>query len=251
MLPADVREALETALGTAVVNAKPVYGGDINQTARVTIQGGDRVFIKWNRRAVNGFFAAEAHGLRVLAQAGAIRVPEVLAFGDDPAFLAMEWVEPGARGQVGPEFEERLGHELATLHNMTAALHGLDQDNYIGSLPQPNAEHTSWVTFFSEQRIGAQMQIARQKGKLPAAREANLRRLQEWLPIFLDDEAIKPSLLHGDLWGGNYMLATNGDPVLIDPATYYGHREVDLAMTELFGGGYAARVDAIVQHYIG
>jgi aminoglycoside phosphotransferase (APT) family kinase protein len=147
----------------------------------------------------------------------------------------------GARGQVGPEFEERLGHELATLHNMTAALHGLDQDNYIGSLPQPNAEHTSWVTFFSEQRIGAQMQIARQKGKLPAAREANLRRLQEWLPIFLDDEAIKPSLLHGDLWGGNYMLATNGDPVLIDPATYYGHREVDLAMTELFGGGLPVR----------
>jgi protein-ribulosamine 3-kinase len=290
MIPSDVREALEGVLGVSVESDKAVYGGDINQTAVLTLQDGERVFVKWNRRASNGFFEAEAHGLRVLARAGAIRVPAVLVAGDDPAFLVMEWIEPGGRSLAGYDFAERMGYELAALHQSVGGAYGLDQDNYIGSLPQPNAWSRSWVDFYRDQRIGAQMEIARQKGQLPPSREDGLRRLQEWLPVFLDDEAIKPSLLHGDLWSGNYMVAANGDPVLIDPATYYGHREVDLAMMDLFGGfppgvydayneayplegydqrralyqlyplmvhmnlfggGYAARVDSIVKHYVG
>ncbi len=290
MIPAEVREALTAALGAPLRDAQMVYGGDINHAARVTLRDGEQVFVKWNRRVGTDFFQAEAEGLRALAAARAIRVPAVLAVGAETPFLALEWIEPGGRSLMGDEFAERLGHELAALHNCIAEAHGFPHDNYIGSLPQPNARTTSWAEFYAEQRIGAQMTIARQRGMLPPAREAGLRRLQEWLPVFLDDAEIQPSLLHGDLWGGNYMVSAEGDPVLIDPAVYYGHREVDLAMTELFGGfppgfysaynevypldgyerrrllyqlypllvhmnlfggGYAARVDAIIRHYVG
>lgn len=290
MIPSEVRDSVEVALGTTIKDIQMVYGGDINQAAQLTLYGGDRVFLKWNRRVKPDFFEAEANGLRTLAQPQAIRIPAVLAVGSNPAFLVTEWVEPGGRGLMDVEFAERLGHELAELHSAVGVQHGLEVDNYIGSLPQHNTPSSSWVEFFRDQRIGAQVDIARQRGKLPAERQDALERLQNWLPVFLDDESIQPSLLHGDLWGGNYMVANNGDPVLIDPAVYYGHREMDLAMTELFGGfspgfydayhevysldgyeqrrqlyqlypllvhmnlfggGYAARVDAIVRHYVG
>ncbi len=235
-IPAEVRQALEAALGVTVVDSRMVYGGDINQAARLTLRDGETVFVKWNPAARPDFFRSEAHGLRELARAGAVRVPVVLAESDSPPFLAMEWIEPSARGRSDPASAERLGRQLALLHNCTADMYGLEQDNYIGSLPQPNSQTRSWVEFFRDQRIGAQMAIARREGQLPPAREAALVRLQEWLPVLLDDAAIRPSLLHGDLWGGNYIIAASGDPVLIDPAVYYGHREIDLAMTELFGG---------------
>lgn len=290
MIPSDVRDSVEVALGTPIKDTKMVYGGDINQAACLTLHGGDRVFIKWNRRVRADFFQAEAHGLQAMQAANAIRIPEVLAVGTEPSYLVMEWVEPGGRSLMDMDFAERLGHELAALHDFTAQQHGFVDDNYIGSLPQPNDQTASWITFYRDQRIGAQMEIARKRGNLPAKREAALVRLQEWLSVFLDDAAIQPSLLHGDLWGGNYMVAASGEPVLIDPAVYYGHREIDLAMTELFGGfspgfyaaynehypldgyeqrkqlyqlypllvhlnlfgeGYAARVDSIVRHYVG
>lgn len=290
MIPEAIREALEAALGAKVRDMRAVYGGDINQTARVLLHDGELVFVKWNHAADADFFQAEAHGLRTLAGADAIRVPEVLAIGDDPPFLAMEWIEEARGGFDRGAFAERFGRELAALHRHTAEMHGLERDNYIGSLPQPNAQTASWVEFYREQRIGAQMQIARQRGRLPRAREDALMRLQEWLDVFLDDAAIAPSLLHGDLWSGNYMVAEGGEPVIIDPAVYYGHREIDLAMTELFGGfsprfyaayneaypldgyedrrllyqlypllvhmnlfggGYGGRVDSIARHYVG
>lgn len=290
MMPHDVRAGLETALGAKVADVRPVYGGDINQTAQVTLHGGDRVFVKWNQGARPGFFEAEAHGLRVLAEPGVIRVPAVLAVSDRPAFLAMEWIDEARGGYDREDFAEQFGRELALLHCATDAAHGLERDNYIGSLPQPNDRSSSWVAFYREQRIGAQTAIARDRGQLPRGREAALTRLQEWLEVFLDDAAIAPSLLHGDLWSGNYMVGAGGVPVIIDPAVYYGHREIDLAMSELFGGfparfyqayhetypldgyeqrrllyqlyplmvhmnlfggGYGSRVDAIVKHYVG
>lgn len=289
MIPGEVKAALEARFGVGILSEQPIFGGDINQAARVTFQHGGVMFVKWNRRANGDFFQAEAHGLRTLAAANAIRVPEVYAASGDPAYLAMEWIEP-YEGYASDVVAERLGHELAALHRCMGDAFGLDADNYIGSLPQPNTQEKGWVAFYRDHRIGAQMAIARQRGRLPKAREDLLTRLQEWLDVFLDDAAISPSLLHGDLWSGNYMVAANGEPVLIDPATYYGHREVDLAMTELFGGfsprfyaaynevyplegyeqrrqlyqlypllvhmnlfgeGYAARVDSIARYYVG
>ncbi len=291
MIPEAVRQAIRAAVGVGVAQERAVYGGDINQTACVTLRDGERLFVKWNRDADNGFFEAEAHGLRELAKTQAIRVPEVVAAGSDPAFLALEWVDE-ARGGVDREgVAERLGRGLAALHRHMAEQHGLERDNFIGSIPQINTPSASWVEFYRERRLGVQMAVARQRGRLPREREERLVRLQERLDRWLDDEATPPSLLHGDLWGGNYMVAGGGEPVLIDPAVYYGHRETDLAMTELFGGfpprfyrayreaypldpgyqerrdlyqlyhllnhmnlfggGYASRVDSILRYYVG
>jgi fructosamine-3-kinase len=289
MIPGELKAALQIEFQAAVTADQPVFGGDINQAARVSLADGRAVFVKWNRSASGDFFAAEAHGLRTLAAAGAVRVPEVYAVGKNPPFLAMEWIDT-ERGYASDDFAEALGRQMALLHQTTAGQHGLDADNYIGSLPQSNTPSASWVAFFRDRRIGAQMDIARQRGRLPKEREALLTRLQSWLDVFLDDQVIRPSLLHGDLWSGNYMITRDGQPVVIDPAAYYGHREVDLAMTELFGGfpsrfyaayhevyplegyeqrrelyqlypllvhmnlfggGYAARVDAIARHYVG
>ncbi|MCZ7542175.1 MAG: fructosamine kinase family protein [Anaerolineae bacterium] len=291
MIPRDVQDALEAALGVAVRDARTVHGGDINQAARVTLRDGATVLLKWNRSAPPDFFTAEAHGLRELAKADAIRVPEALAVGATPAYLALEWIEEAQGGIDRNAFAEDFGRAFAALHRVTAPEHGLDRDNYIGAIPQINTPSPSWTTFYRERRIGAQMQFARKRGRLPREREDLLTRLQDWLDVFLDDATMTPSLLHGDLWGGNYMVGPEAEPVIIDPAVYYGHREADLAMTELFGGfpprfyaayneaypldpgydqrrelyqlyhvlnhmnlfggGYAARADSIARRYVG
>ena len=135
-----------------------------------------------------------------------------------------------------------FGEALAALHRTQAAHHGLDHANFIGRLPQENDPSASWSAFYRDQRIGVQLDLARQRGRLPARREDLLTRLMARLPDLLDDSIMPPSLLHGDLWGGNYLVDDHAQAVLIDPAVYYGHREMDLAMTELFGG-FSTRFD--------
>jgi fructosamine-3-kinase len=291
-LPAVLSAALAGSLGAPVELSQPVYGGDINQAARF-VAGGQPYFVKWSPGAPSTMFPAEAHGLRLLASAHTIRVPKVIVQGDAegncPAFLVLEWIETGSTRSDG--VMERFGTALADLHRHTAPLHGLDRDNFIGRLPQPNVQSPSWIDFYRNQRIRPQMALARQNGRLPARREDLLTRLMDRLPDWLDDETMPPSLLHGDLWGGNYLVDDRGQAVLIDPAVYYGHRETDLAMTELFGGfssrfyeayeatypldpgyaerrdlyqlyyilvhlnlfgeGYGGRVDSIAAHYVG
>jgi fructosamine-3-kinase len=182
-------------------------------------------------------FSAEAHGLKLLAATKTLKVPEVICqaeAGDGvPAFLVLEWLPTGA-SKYQTETGEQLGEGLAALHRHSAEAHGLDQDNFIGQLPQPNTPQKSWVAFYRDHRIGFQQEIARRQGYLPAERERLLDRLMEKLPELLPDAA--PSLLHGDLWGGNYAVLEGGKPVIYDPAVYYGHREVEIAFTELFGG---------------
>lgn len=240
-LPLALRERLSEILGAPVEGVLPEYGGDINQAARVEA-GGTAYFVKWHESAPPQMFPAEAHGLRLLAEAGAVRVPAAIAWSDGdgacPAFLLLEYIEPG--GRATPQTMERFGAALAELHRHTAPHFGLDRDNFIGRLPQPNTPNTSWATFYGEQRLGFQMTLARRNGRLPARREKLLTRLIERLPDLLDDETITPSLIHGDLWGGNYLVDAAGQAVLIDPAVCYAHREMDLAMSELFGG-YSSR----------
>ncbi len=236
-LPAALSARLADQLGAPVQNAQSVYGGDINQSARFEC-GGVPYFVKWNASAPPAMFPTEAHGLRLLAGAKALRVPAVIGQGDAdgacPAFLVLEWIETG--GGRSERTLEQFGAGLAALHRCTTEQYGLDRDNFIGRLPQPNTRSGSWVTFYGEQRISFQMKLARQQGRLPARREDLLTRLIARLPEWLDDAEIAPALLHGDLWGGNYLIDRQGAAVLIDPAVCYGHREMDLAMSELFGG---------------
>jgi fructosamine-3-kinase len=223
-----------------VTDATGVSGGDISQAARLKLADGRRVLVKWRGGSLPGLFTAEQRGLTLLHSAGTLRIPAVLvcseATAHHPAFIAMEWLDTGPKTTAAAQ---KLGLGLAALHRLTASSFGLEHDNFIGANPQPNHPADNWVDFFRERRLGYQMELAGQNGRLPRPRaqrlEKLLGRLSDWLP------AHPPaSLLHGDLWGGNWLTATSGEPVLIDPAVYYGHHEADLAFTELFGGFPAA-----------
>jgi protein-ribulosamine 3-kinase len=236
MIPDAVRAAVQARLGP-VRGAAPVAGGCINHGMRVELAEGP-VFVKYNADAPPGLFAAEARGLDALrAAADGLIVPRVLAWaeaeGGAPAWLALEWLEPSPRAA---DFAERLGRGLAALHRAGIAEGwGWSEGNFIGPLPQENRPAASWAEFWRARRLEPQLALARQSGRLPG-RAAEWERLMDRLPELLAPaEADGPSLLHGDLWGGN-VLAAPGGPALIDPAVYRGHREADLAMTELFGG---------------
>ena len=219
-----------------VQQASTVGGGDINHAARLTTPKG-RYFVKWHRTPPPHFFECEARGLELLQRAGCVRVPEVVGQGqaaDSPtAYLILEWID---RNGGKYNAARALGRQLAEQHRCRQPFYGLDYDNYIGQLPQPNRRSSSWVEFYRDRRLGPQRALAEQHGYLPPARARRLDRLMDRLGEWIDEQRSQPSLLHGDLWGGNWMAALNGDPVLIDPAVYYGDREADLAMTTLFGG---------------
>lgn len=224
-----LRAALEAALGP-IRELSPLAGGDINEALRVRLADGRAVFVKTHRAPPAGMYAAEAEGLAWLGAAGALRVPEVLAVSE--RFLALALIEPGRPAR---DHDERLGRGLAALHRFGADGFGLSRDNFIGSLPQDNRAEPDWPTFYARRRLGAQLRKAVDAGRASAA----MRRGMEALIARIDavvGPAEPPSRLHGDLWGGNAHVAEDGSPVLIDPAVYGGHREVDLAMMRLFGG---------------
>ncbi len=248
MIPPAIAAALEAALGAAFERVRPVGGGCINEAVCGEVAGRP-VFVKFNRSSPAGMFAAEAAGLRALRATGTLRVPEPLAWSDSPAFLALEYIHAGSAPSrhVGT----LLGRGLATLHRRAQPGYGWDSDNFIGTLRQDNTRRPTWPAFFGELRLAPQLEMAARAGRLsaPEARAAEklIARLGDLLPA---DPA--PSLLHGDLWGGNYMVDAAGEPVLIDPAVYCGDREVELAFTELFGGFdasfYAAYDEAWPRH---
>ena len=211
---------------------KPIGGGDISAAWRVSGDDGD-VFLKTGRIPSLDMFTAEAEGLAELAKPKALRVPEVLAVGrdDDTAFLALEWL---AFERVGTDIERRLGERLAMMHRTTASQFGWHRDNTIGLTPQHNAWSADWITFFQEHRLDYQLKLAAENGYTGELQEQGRRLLKRLPSLFVDYEPL-PSLLHGDLWGGNWACS-GGEPVIFDPAVYYGDRETDLAMTKLFGG---------------
>jgi len=236
VIPDALRATVEARLGP-ILGARGVSGGCINHGMRVELADGP-VFIKHNTKAPPGMFAAEAGGLNALREAAdGLVVPRPLAWaeaeGAAPAWLAMEWIEAAARPR---DFAERLGRGVAALHRAGGTEGwGWREDNYVGSLPQENRPAETWAEFWRMRRLEPQLALARSSGRLPA-RAAEWDRLMDRLPELLaagDEDG--PSLLHGDPWGGN-VLAASGGPALIDPACYRGHREADLAMTELFGG---------------
>ena len=179
-------------------------------------------------------FAAEAAGLDEIGRTKTVRVPRHVCHGTGPAasWIALEFLElqsPDDRGM------RALGRSLARLHRVMGGRHGWQRDNTIGSTPQINTPTADWIAFWREQRLGFQLDLAVAKGHGSRLIEGG-RRLMEQLPAFFTGYAPAPSLLHGDLWSGNAGMTATGKPVIFDPAVYYGDREADLAMTELFGG---------------
>jgi fructosamine-3-kinase len=231
-------DAVGAAAGARVVDAEPVAGGDINRALRASLADGRRLFVKYRDGSPPGMYRAEADGLSWLAEAGAIALPGVVAVGDDapPRFLALEWVD---RGRPAPGHDEALGRGLAALHRAGAPSFGLGRGNFIGSLPQDNRSCGGWAEFYCARRVEPLARAAVERGAMPAATLAAVERLRARLPD-LCGPAEPPARLHGDLWGGNAMTDSAGRPVLVDPAAYGGHREVDLAMMRLFGGFSAA-----------
>jgi len=173
-----------------------------------------------------------------LAAAAALRVPVVLAAGcaGGHAVLALEWLDLGAAAENDGALQAQLGERLATQHRVTAQNFGWHRDNTIGATLQPNVWHNDWVHFFRERRLGFQLDLAAANGLEPRVVERG-RDLGERCGAFFSSHRPVPSLLHGDLWGGNWgEVAGVGEPAIFDPAVYYGDRETDIAMTRLFGG---------------
>ena len=215
------------------VAARPVGGGSINQSFVLNADG-QRYFVKLNRAELSDMFAAEAEALKALHQCGAIRVPAPIHHGvhADQAWLAIEYI---ALGSAAHDSAFEAGRRLATMHRQCQAERfGWHRDNTIGSTHQPNAWRDDWAAFWRDNRLGFQLEEAARNGY-----HGELQRKGEQLLLHLPaliDHAPRPSLLHGDLWGGNIGYSQDGEPVIFDPATYYGDAEADLAMTELFGG---------------
>jgi fructosamine-3-kinase len=241
LIPARIAPALVAALGSDVASATRLGGGCISPAWHVRLLDGRDLFVKAAPADASAdLLETEAESLRRLAAAGAIRIPAVLAEGS--GWLALEWLAPGRPTR---DSWRGLGRGLARLHRTQGPGFGWDRDNYIGSLPQRNGKAASWAEFWTQHRLLPQLQRAasRLSSRALADFEVLLDRLPELLEPGVEDG---PSLLHGDLWSGN-VLTTAWGPALIDPSSYYGHREVDLAMAELFGGfpaafreGYAA-----------
>ena len=239
MTPA-LNAAIATRLGREITGARDLHGGDIHAAYRVELRGGDVVFVKSSPGAPRGMFTEEARGLEWLRAAGALRIPAVITVGDDedgPRFLALEYLEPGSHA---PAFDENLGRGLAALHRFGAPAYGFDRDNYIGSLPQSNRAHATWAAFYREERLLPLVRRAIERRGLAAGAGAKFDRLFDRLESMVGPTE-PPSRLHGDLWGGNLHADDRGQPCLIDPAVYGGHREIDLAMMRLFGG-FGSRV---------
>lgn len=239
-LPAAVVDPLSAFIGT-IKTVTPIGGGCIANASRIEASTGV-FFLKWGTGEVAKTFAAEAAGLEALRAADtALHIPEVIGLSvASPGFLVMEWIEEGGRRAASAR---ALGEALAQLHRVTGDAYGFSIDNYIGRSVQLNTQTNNWADFFRQSRFAPQVAMARQRHRWQSDWNAGLERLYQRLPDLLP-QAPPASLLHGDLWAGNYFISAAGRPVLFDPASYFGDRETDLAMTELFGGFDAGFYDA-------
>ncbi|MCB9315218.1 MAG: fructosamine kinase family protein [Lewinellaceae bacterium] len=231
----SLQQHLETLLQTKISAAQPLSGGDINHAYRLGAPDGRQWFVKTNTDPqAPAMFRTESQGLALLGASKSIRIPKIFGHGstgDGHAYLVLEYIKPGYRNRL---FWENFGRGLANLHGNTSALFGFAHDNFIGRLPQSNSRHPTWAEFYAEERLWPQMLLARELGYFDAASEQQLDRLCKNLSWRCPEE--QPALCHGDLWSGNFLCDAAGAPVLIDPAACFVHREMDLAMSRLFGG---------------
>jgi len=220
-------------LPPGATGARRIGGGDINEAFRVTLADGREAFVKTRSETIPGEYAAEAAGLRWLAEPGLVRTPAVLEL--DEAYLALEWIEPGG---LSAEGAEELGRALAGTHLAGAeqfgAPPGVPPETGFGSLRLPNEPTADWPSFYAQRRLLPLARIARERSSLSEAGARAVARVCERIGDLCGPPE-PPSRLHGDLWGGNVMGGADGRAWLIDPSCYGGHREVDLAMLRLFG----------------
>ena len=229
----SIQNGLGASLGETVdLNwARDLSGGDINQAA--LIKSGDKKwFVKYHRDAPRGMFEAEATALAEMSAAECIRVPAAIAWGEDnnTAWLVLEYLELTSSGPAS-----LLGEQLAALHDVTSDRFGWSHSNYIGTTPQLNRRSDNWVEFWRDCRLKPQLTMARETGLRTRLIDRGEHLLAS-LDQLMQDHEPAASLLHGDLWAGNKAYTPAGQPVIFDPASYYGDRETDIAMTELFGG---------------
>ncbi len=228
-----IRDGLSQALGkvTELEWIQDLPGGDINRAALIRSRR-TKWFVKYHVNAPEGMFAAEALALLEIAHSDCIQVPSPIAYGNDgnTAWLVLEYLELSSNGLAS-----QLGEQLAALHTITNNRYGWSRDNYIGTTPQRNTRCEKWAEFWREYRLRPQLKMAQTSGhggQLISQGE----RLLENIDLLMDGHQPAASLLHGDLWAGNKAFSSEGQAVIFDPASYYGDRETDIAMTELFGG---------------
>lgn len=222
-----------------------VGGGCINSAYKIGNQK-LALFIKTNQAHLLDMFEAEADGLREIQASNSITVPEVICSGqiDDQSYLVLQYFATGSASQKG---QEDLGKQLARMHDYHQDQFGWHRDNTIGSTPQINTREKDWVTFWSQHRIAYQLELAAAKGYQGALQDRGALLLEK-MPELLADHQPLPSLLHGDLWSGNYAITPDHKGIIFDPAVYYGDAEADLAMTELFGG-FSSQFYAAYRHH--
>ncbi|MCK5811253.1 MAG: fructosamine kinase family protein [Cocleimonas sp.] len=243
----SIAENISATLQTTVQfkQHESISGGCINQVSKISDDKGNQWLIKENSPHLLDMFIAEADGLNEIYNTQSIRCPEVICYGEtqQSAYLVMEYI-PLTHGSGNALTAEKL----AIMHRCLSKIHGWRKDNTIGATPQSNVQSTSWVKFWKQQRLLPQLKMALKKGYSSTDYDHGLR-LCDKLDHFFSHYDPMPSLLHGDLWGGNQAYDADGNPVIFDPAVYYGDRETDIAMTELFGGFGADFYAAYNEHF--
>ncbi len=229
------KNKIEEIIKEKIVDIYPVSGGCINDAKILHMDSGRQFFIKTNYNNLPKMFFNEANGLRELVKADAIRVPKVIYVEED--FILLEAIKSSSKPK---NFFEDFGRRFAQLHKYSEKYFGFYENNYIGSTPQFNipdeSEKNVWTNFYFNKRLKIQFDLAEKKGYSGIELSKAFSKLEGKIEDILKSDYEKPSLLHGDLWSGNYIIDENGNACLIDPAVYYGNREADLAMTKLFGG---------------
>lgn len=229
------KNKIEEIINEKIANQYSVSGGCINDAEILHTDSGTQFFIKTNYNNLPGMFLNEANGLKELINANAIRVPKVIYVEEN--FILLEAIKSASKSN---NFFEDFGRRFARLHKYKDKYFGFYENNYIGSTPQinipDNSEQTDWTRFYFNKRLKFQFKLAEKNGFAREELCKAFSQLEDRIEQILTHDVEKPSLLHGDLWSGNFMIDENGNACLIDPAVYYGNREADLAMTKLFGG---------------
>lgn len=226
----SVLEKIENLLDEKIKSSTPCSGGCISDAYSLETNRGQTYFAKIGS-SFPDMFPKEEEGLRELSKAQAIRIPKVLHAEKD--FILMEYIVPG---QMGVNTHKEFGRSLAKLHKYHGEEFGLDLDNYIGSTPQVNTPSESWQEFYFQNRLLFQFNLAENRGHVDSSLSKNFLLLEKKLSEILGGVFEPPSLLHGDLWSGNYLVDENKSVCLVDPAAYYGNREAEFGMITLFGG---------------